>query len=198
MDAISVLKDDHKLVKRLFREFDGTTDRAVKTRERLSGRIVKELSVHAAIEEEILYPRLRDAVRNGDKLADHALDEHQQAKELLARIDGMRGDDPELAATMGELAQAITAHVEEEEGEIFKQLREAVGRDELTEWGGELQAAKKTAPTRPHPHAPGRPPANVLVGAVAGVLDRARDLVRPSTKWLADRWRGAQSRWRRA
>ncbi|HZA76082.1 MAG TPA: hemerythrin domain-containing protein [Acidimicrobiales bacterium] len=198
MDAISVLKDDHKLVKKLFREFEGTTDRAVKTRERLSGRIVKELSVHAAIEEEILYPRLREALQKGDRLADHALDEHQHAKELLARIEDMSGDSPELAETMGELIQAITAHVEEEEGDVFKQLREAVGRDDLTRWGDELRAAKKTAPTRPHPHAPDKPPANVLVGAVAAVLDRARDLTSPSTRWLADRWRGAQRRWRRA
>jgi hemerythrin superfamily protein len=100
----------------------------VKTRERLSRCLVKELSVHAAIEEQILYPRLRRALPKGDRLADHALEEHQQAKELLDRIDGMSGDDPQLAPTVEELAKAITKHVKEEEGDLFKQLRAAVGR----------------------------------------------------------------------
>jgi hypothetical protein len=57
-----------------------------------------------------------------------------------------------------------------------------VGRKELGEWGEELKAAKKAAPTRPHPHAPNRPPVNVLVGAAAGAVDRARDTVRRSVK----------------
>lgn len=178
VDAITVLKDDHKLVKRLFREFNGTTDRAVKTRERLSRRIVKELSIHAAIEEQILYPRLRSALPKGDKLADHALEEHQEAKELLDRIDDMSGDDPELVPTVKKLTAAITEHVKEEEGDLFKQLRGAVGRKDLVEWGEELKAAKKSAPTRPHPHAPNKPPANALVGAAAGVVDRTRDKAR--------------------
>jgi hemerythrin superfamily protein len=73
VDAITVLKDDHKLVRRLFAEFGRTTDRAVKTRERLARRLVKELSTHAAIEEQILYPRVREVLKKGDKLADHAL-----------------------------------------------------------------------------------------------------------------------------
>jgi hemerythrin superfamily protein len=97
VDAITVLKEDHELVRRLFAGFGRTTDRAVKTRERLTRRLVKELSIHAAIEEQILYPRVREAVKKGDELADHALEEHQEAKELLDRIDGMAGDDPELA-----------------------------------------------------------------------------------------------------
>ncbi|HEY8524036.1 MAG TPA: hemerythrin domain-containing protein [Acidimicrobiales bacterium] len=175
MDAITLLKDDHKLVKRLFREFKQTTDRAVKTRERLCRRMVKELSIHAAIEEMLLYPRLRSVLPKGDKLADHAIEEHQEAKELLAKIDGMSGDDPELAPTVEKLAAAITAHVKEEEGDLFKQLRAKVGRKDLAEWGEELKAARKTAPTHPHPHAPNKPPGNVLVGAAAGTADRAKD-----------------------
>ena len=77
VDAITVLKDDHKLLRRLFAEFGRTTDRAVKTRERLCRRLVKELSLHAAVEEQILYPRVREVVKKGDELADHALEEHQ-------------------------------------------------------------------------------------------------------------------------
>jgi hemerythrin superfamily protein len=182
MDAITLLKDDHKTVKKLFRNFGDTTDRAVKTRQRLGERLVKELSIHAAIEEQILYPRMREVLPKGDRLADHALEEHQEAKDLLDRIDDMTGDDPDLAPTVKRLSEVISEHVKEEEGDLFKQLRQAVGRKELTEWGEELKAAKKTAPTRPHPHAPNKPPANAVVGAAAGVTDRARDKARRPAK----------------
>jgi hemerythrin superfamily protein len=181
VDAITVLKDDHKQFRRLFAEFGRTTDRAVKTRERLARRLVKELSIHAAIEEQILYPRVREVVKKGDKLADHALEEHQEAKELLDQIDGMTGGDPELAPLVEQLASSVLHHVEEEESDLFKQLRAAVGRKDLTQWGEELKAAKRSAPTRAHPHAPNRPPANVLVGMAAGVADRARDRARKAT-----------------
>jgi len=90
----------------------------------------------------------------------------------------MAGDDPELAPTVQKLTEAITEHVKEEEGDLFKQLRAAVGRKDLVEWGEELKAAKKSAPTRPHPHAPNKPPANALVGAAAGAVDRVRDKAR--------------------
>lgn len=177
-----MLRDDHKVVKKLFRDFEGTTDRAVKTRKRLAERMVKELSIHAAIEEQILYPRMRTALPKGDKLADHAIEEHQEAKELLDRIDGMAGDDPELAPTVRRLTEVITEHVEEEEGDLFKQLRAEVGRKDLAEWGAELKSAKKKAPTHPHPHAPSRPPANKVLGVAAGVADRARDRARRVAK----------------
>lgn len=176
-----MLKDDHKLIRRLFADFGTTTDRAVKTRERLSRRLVKELSIHAAIEEQILYPRVREVLKKGDKLADHAIDEHQEAKELLDRVDGMAGDDPELAPLVDQLATFLLHHVEEEESGLFKQLRTAVGRKDLTQWGEELKAARKSAPTRPHPHAPSQGPANALVGVAAGVADRARDRARRAT-----------------
>ncbi|HEY8546985.1 MAG TPA: hemerythrin domain-containing protein, partial [Acidimicrobiales bacterium] len=175
MDAITLLRDDHKLVRRLFREFGATTDRAVKTRERLARRLVKELSVHAAIEEQLLYPRVRQVLDDGDALADHALEEHQEAKELLERIDGLPGDDPALKELVDRLATAVTEHVKEEEGGLFKQLRAEVGRKQLAEWGEELQAARRKAPTHPHPHAPSRPPANKTLGVIAGAVDRARD-----------------------
>jgi hemerythrin-like domain-containing protein len=178
VDAITVLKDDHKLVRRLFKEFAATTDRAVKTRERLARRMVKELSIHAAIEEQVLYPRVRQVLKKGDQLADHALEEHQEAKELLDRIDGLAGDDPQLAGLVEQLTASVTHHVKEEEGDLFKQLRAEVARKDLTEWGEELQAARKKAPTHPHPHAPNQPPANKLVGIMAGRVDRARDKAR--------------------
>jgi hemerythrin superfamily protein len=186
VDAISVLKDDHKLFRRLFGEFSRTTDLGAKTRERLGRRLVKELSIHAAIEEQILYPRVRNVLKKGNGLADHAIEEHQEAEELPDRLDGLAGDDPELAPLVEQLTDSVLQHVtdsvlqhvKEEEGDLFKQLRAAVGRKDLTQWGEELKAAKRTAPTRPHPQAPTRPPANVLVGVAAGVADRARDRAR--------------------
>jgi len=93
----------------------------------------------------------------------------------------MTGDDPELAPLVKELANSVLHHVKEEEGDLFKQLRTNVSRKDLTRWGEELKAAKRSAPTHPHPHAPNQPPGNALVSVAAGVADRARDKAHKAT-----------------
>ncbi len=175
MDAIALLKQDHRTVDGLFEKFEATTDRAVKTRQTLADRIVKELSIHAAIEEQILYPGMRRALKNGDKLVAHAIEEHQDAKELLKHIERTPASEPKLADLVADLASAIREHVKEEESDLFKRLRTEVDRKTLETWADELKAAKRISPTRPHPLAPNRPPANVVAGSAAGVVDRLRD-----------------------
>ena len=71
----------------------------------------------------------------------------------------------------------VRHHVKEEESELFPELRAAVGEEELRAMGGQLAAAKKMAPTHPHPNAPATPPGNIVAGAAAAVVDRARDTV---------------------
>ena len=62
MDAITLLKNDHKAVKRLFRQFEKLGDNAVKSRRELVEKMIEELSVHAAIEEQLFYPTVRESV----------------------------------------------------------------------------------------------------------------------------------------
>ncbi len=177
-DAVDVIVSDHRHVEALFSrvETGPTLDQAV------LDELIRELSIHAAIEEQVLYPAIRKQLPDGDALAEHALDEHQQVKETLADIDGMDPSADGFDDRVTELATAVKTHVKEEEGEIFPQLRKAVTRKELVAMGEAMEKAKKGAPTRPHPKAPATPPGNIVAGAAAGVVDRARDAARDAVK----------------
>ena len=174
-DAVALLIQDHREVRDLFRRYRKLGAGARKSKGMIVRQIVRELSVHAAVEEELLYPTVRDEVRGGDRLANEGIDEHRTAKELLLTLDRMDPDDGDFDATMRELMRDVEHHIREEEGEMFPRLRKAMDRETLEGLADMMRAAKKTAPTRPHPHAPSRPPANVVAGLAAGVIDRARD-----------------------
>src|SRR5919202_5431121 len=86
-DAISVLMNDHRHVETLFGRFEVSAGTGA-PRDEVVQEIVRELSIHAAIEEQVFYPALREKLPDGDALADHAIEEHQEAKEILAELDG--------------------------------------------------------------------------------------------------------------
>jgi hemerythrin superfamily protein len=170
-----LLKQDHREVQDLFKRFAKLSAGARKSRTNIVRQVVRELSIHAAIEEELLYPTIRDDVRGGARLADEGIEEHQTAKELLAKLDRMDAGDGELDPLMRTLMREIRHHIREEEDQMFPRLRKALDRETLERLGEMMRVAKKTAPTRPHPHAPAQPPANIIAGLAAGVVDRARD-----------------------
>jgi hemerythrin superfamily protein len=176
IDAVDVIEKDHRTVDGLFTRFEGMRDTGTPGEKRqLVERIVKELSVHAAIEENELYPVIRDEVPGGEAHVNESLQEHQEAKEALAELDRMDGDDPRLDQKVTTLIADVRHHVEEEEGEMLPKLRKSVAKQKLRELGEKLRKAKRTAPTRPHPHAPDEPPASAVAGRMAGLVDRVRD-----------------------
>lgn len=174
-DAIELLTTDHAEVEQMFRQVESMP--GSDSRNQLVGDIVRELSVHAAIEEQILYPAMRKALPDGDTLVQEAIEEHQQVKETLSaieRADSPDQRDPLLVQLMGN----VRHHVDEEETELFPKLRASIGQEELRTMGAELAKAKKLAPTHPHPNAPNTPPGNVVGGAAAALIDKARDAFR--------------------
>ncbi len=177
-DAIALLRKDHREVKELFRRYRrlgaGATTRKAQTME----RIVKELSVHAAVEEQVFYPDVKAEVRGTKRLVDHALDEHQELKENLAKVQRLEPGSEEFEATMRTIMNDVNEHVKEEEAELFPKVRQAKSKRELQDMATVMRTAKNAAPTRPHPKAPSTPPGNVIVGAASAVVDRARDAVR--------------------
>jgi hemerythrin superfamily protein len=165
-------------VKDLFRRYKGFGDRALKSKTQTMERIVTELSVHASVEEQVFYPDVKRRVPGSKRLVDHGLDEHQELKETLARLQRMSPDSPEFDAVMREVIADVTDHVKEEESELFPKVRKAMSKQELTDMAALMRTAKRAAPTRPHPFAPSKPPGNVIVGAAAALLDKTRDAVR--------------------
>ena len=178
-DPIAQLQQDHRTVERLYGQFKTATGDA---KRQALDEIVRELSVHAVVEEQALYPAMRATLPDGDALVDHAIDEHQRVKEALAELDGADPEDEEVAALVRDMMREVTAHVAEEEEDLFPQLKQLAGPDVYTEMAGKAEKARAGAPTRPHPHAPSEGTGQAVAGAVAGVFDRARDKVRDAVR----------------
>jgi hemerythrin superfamily protein len=126
-DAITLLTDDHKEVKKLFRQYDklAKAEAPSEKRKALAGQICTMLTVHAQIEEEIFYPAARQALPDVD-LVDEATVEHASAKDLIAQIQSMSADDDLYDAKVKVLGEYIDHHVKEEQDEMFPKLRRRI------------------------------------------------------------------------
>ena len=159
MHALTILKTDHRKVETLFKAFMNTEAKQKKAS--LVKQIITELSVHAAVEEQVFYPAIRKAMKDADEdMILEALEEHHIVKWVLSELEKMKPDHPRFDAKVKVLCENVTHHVKEEEQELFKKVRKAMSVKELNELGAAMAAAKKVAPKRPHPRAPDEPPGN--------------------------------------
>ncbi len=181
MDAIELLMHDHRMVEQLFRDYEAA--QSDQQRRGVVEILVRELSKHAALEELTVYPFARRFLPAGAADVDEHLREHMAVKKTLAALDKLRPGAEREASLVSDLRGEIAHHVDEEEGQFFPALRNAVDQKSLDELGRQLDRAKKTAPTRPHPNVPDRPPALALLAPVATAYDRIRDRLqgRPQT-----------------
>lgn len=141
MDAFELLKSDHEKVAGILDKIEGTTERALKTREELFTQLKTELDIHAAIEEKIFYPVLEKAEESRD-ITLEAFEEHRLVKQLLAELESGEKDDETWTAKFTVLKENIEHHVEEEEGEMFKQARKVLSKAEIEELGTRMEKAK--------------------------------------------------------
>lgn len=142
MDAFELLEQDHRKVEKIFEQLEPTTERAVKTREELFERLKHELDVHTHIEETILYPVLKQVAETRD-ITFEGYEEHGVAKTLLEEMNSMDVNSEVWTAKLKVLQEAIEHHVEEEEGEMFKEARGALSQEEIDEIGEKMQLRKK-------------------------------------------------------
>jgi hemerythrin superfamily protein len=177
MDAISMLKEDHKAVEALFKRFEKAGDRAYSEKRAVVDRIIEEVSKHAAIEEQLFYPVVRATVPETEDIALESLEEHHIVKWVLSELDKMAPEDERFDAKVTVLIENVRHHVKEEESEFFPMVRDELGRNALGDLGDAMAVAKKAAPTHPHPRSPDTPPGNLLVGSAAGIADRIGDTV---------------------
>lgn len=121
-EILTMLKDDHKRVRKAFRDFEKLDAEEDPERSRaLVEQACGELEVHAALEEELFYPAVRGFLKE-EELLEEAEVEHTSAKALIAQLKGMDPDDPKFAATFTVLGEYVKHHIKEEEGELFPQL----------------------------------------------------------------------------
>lgn len=175
-DAIAVLKQDHRDVEDLFDRFERAGAGAHKQKRRLVDQMIAALSRHASIEEQVLYPWAREHIEDEDDQVLEALEEHHVVKWLLWELEDLDPADERFDAKVTVMAENVRHHVKEEEQELFSDLRDVATRTELLELGEALRAARRTAPSRPHPRGPDTPPLNVLAAPVTSAVDRAREV----------------------
>jgi hemerythrin-like domain-containing protein len=186
MDAIARLKADHAEVEKLFKRFEELGPRAKKTKADVADKVIVALSQHAAIEEQVLYPAVREQLPDEEPLVLEALEEHHVAKWVLSELDRMTPDDERFTAKFAVLAENVRHHVKEEERELFPKLRKGFTRAQLGELGERLADAKRTAPTKPHPRSPDEPPGNVLAAAASLPIDMARSAAETAVRRVRD------------
>nr|WP_298719979.1 hemerythrin domain-containing protein [uncultured Steroidobacter sp.] len=137
-DAIALLKQDHRAVEALFDEFEEADE---SEQSELATRICQMLTVHAQIEEELLYPQAKEALdEEEDELVYEAEIEHNSAKELIAKIEASTPEDPEFKPLVSVLGEYVKHHVKEEEKELFPALKET--ELDLKEMGSQLAQRK--------------------------------------------------------
>ncbi|MFN2543731.1 MAG: hemerythrin domain-containing protein [Actinomycetota bacterium] len=180
-DAIKLLKQDHQEVRDLFRRFDAAGDRAHKSKAKIVGQLIEELSRHSAIEEQIFYPAARNVMKDEDVVLE-SLEEHHIVKWTLSELDGMDPQDERFDAKVTVLKELVLHHAKEEEQDMFPKIRKALSPADLRDLGEQMERAKKAAPTHPHPRSPDEPPGNIVAGAAAAIVDRGRDVVRDVLK----------------
>lgn len=145
MDAIALLKQDHKAVKALLTELADTTNRAQKTRTELLRKITTEIKAHTTIEEEIFYPAFKAAGEKADdgKMFFEALEEHRAAGDLvLPDLLGTDVQSDQFGGRAKVLKELIEHHADEEEKEMFPRARELMDKAQLEQLGERMAKRK--------------------------------------------------------
>jgi hemerythrin-like domain-containing protein len=148
-DAIVLLKADHKQVRRLFREFETSGDRAVKKKARVVSQILEMLTVHTYVENQVMYPGVLALLPDLEEDVLESYEEHHVADLLCLELSVMAADDERFTAKTTVLIENVSHHIEEEEQEWFPKVRAGLSRKQLQELGVRLEEARKKAPRKP-------------------------------------------------
>jgi iron-sulfur cluster repair protein YtfE (RIC family) len=163
-DAIVLLKDEHRQIRRTFRAFEKAGDRAHATKGKLVDRMIELLTIHTYIENEIMYPRVRELLPEVEADVLESYEEHHVADVLVFELSQMKPENERFTAKTTVLIENVEHHMEEEEQEWFPKVRAGLGRNQLQDLGRQMIEARAKAPRRPSQ--PG-----ALKKAVKAVLD---------------------------
>lgn len=139
MDAITFLTKEHEKAKSLFEQIEASQDSD--TKQELTAKVISELRMHTKIEEEVVYPDVRE-MKGGSKLFEEAMQEHQEAKKAMKELEGMTPGDSEWQDHFEILMHGVLHHAKEEETEMFPKMRDLLGEAKLQELGEKLEAVE--------------------------------------------------------
>jgi Hemerythrin HHE cation binding domain len=182
--AFEVLAQDHEAVLRMLSELElgptaatGANSDQLALRQKMVQQLVIEESKHEAVEQMYFWPAVRGHLPDGDELARQAEDQEQQGKFILDRLEKVSPEDAEFEDQIAHFISAGRSHIEFEETIVWPVLLLALTAEEAADLGRELEEAKKTAPTRPHPNTPPSPGLLKTAGAAVAAADRLRDAI---------------------
>lgn len=148
-DAIVLLKDDHKEMRKLFNKFQGAGEEATKSKGVIVKDIIEALTVHTYIENEIMYPEVRKLLPDLEDDVLESYEEHHVADVLCAELHAMKPADERFDAKTAVLIENVTHHMDEEEQDWFPKVREGLSRTQLQEIGARMIELKGKAPRTP-------------------------------------------------
>ena len=172
-DVVDVLSTDHTEAKALIAEIRSTTD--AEQRRDLADTLISELVRHSVAEEMFVYPAMQKHLADGAEAVEHDTKEHKELEVIMKEMEGADASDASFLTLISRLETVLLDHVSDEEDEQFPKLRASIPREDLVTMAGKVEAAKKIAPTRPHPMAPNNEVFHKLVGPGVGLVDRLRD-----------------------
>lgn len=148
-DAIVLLKNDHKEIRRLFSRFEKAGDKAEATKGALVKKMIELLTVHTYIENEVMYPEVRTLLPELEDDILESYEEHHVADVLVSELMMLSPSDERFDAKTTVLIESVRHHIEEEEQDWFPKVRAGLGRKQLQELGATMAATRKKAPRSP-------------------------------------------------
>jgi hemerythrin superfamily protein len=171
-DVVDILTEDHHEVIDLTASIPALE---VDQRQDPADTVIAKLVRHSVAEEMYVYPAMREHLSDGDKEVDHDIEEHQELEEIMKALEGAAPTDNEFLNLVSRLDQQLRHHASDEEDNQFPKLRAALSAEDLVELGSKVEAAKKAAPTRPHPASPHSELFHKAMGPGVGLVDKLRD-----------------------
>lgn len=173
VDVVDILTSDHRDMITLIAQIK--TSAGESERRDLADTLIAEVMRHAVAEEMFVYPAIEDHVPQGREEVEHDKKEHDEIVKLMKRLEKAEPSDQAFMDLVNELEAQLTHHASDEESEQFPKLRLHIPGEKLLELGKKVEAAKKLAPTRPHPSAPHSELFHKTVGPGVGMVDRILD-----------------------
>jgi hypothetical protein len=181
-DVFTVLAQDHREVESMLATLGENPAGAATSaedpmvlRKRMTEELIMAESRHEALEEMHFWPAVREHCPDGDRLADTATQQEQEAKQVLAELDKLEPTDGEFEPLLSQFIAAAREHIAFEETQVWPGLRTTLPPEAAEEIGTKIAEGKKSAPTRPHPKTPPSPGALKAAGPVVAAADKMRD-----------------------
>jgi hemerythrin-like domain-containing protein len=181
-NVFDILRADHREVEQMLAALEGGTTKAYRAtplrpeaRNQLTEKLIIESSKHEAAEEQYFWPIVRDRLADGDQLADHAIAQETDGKNLLAWLEKLSAGQAEFEGLLSRYILAAREHIGYEEDVVWPALLEVLTAAEAEQLGKDITLAKEIAPTRPHPHIPPQPGVLKTAGPAVAAADKVRD-----------------------